>query len=257
MTDSALRAPIMTHICRFGWAGIFGMVGFPTLLNRGCSHPLIQTRWRMTLRDLTLPLWEGIRPSSFRSSRTGRIPRYSSRCTARTPSKSIPRRRSTNSSVRHSLHTNPRERSARSVRGRCIQIWDAPGKPIHALHIRGTREELHSAGRNVLRATPPRDTRHTSHHARERHPHHDRYANIGVPKNPGNPYYQQTDKESNPHGYNPHGTKYIDYGLGANPNPAPDGTRFYKMFRATFPSSVGSSRHRVCAAPKAALAGFR
>ena len=54
------------------------------------------------------------------------------------------------------------------------------------------------------------------------------YANIGVPKNVDNPYYQQTDKESNPHGYNPLGTRYIDYGLGANPNPAPDGTRFYK-----------------------------
>ena len=39
---------------------------------------------------------------------------------------------------------------------------------------------------------------------------------------------QQTDKESNPHGYNPIGTKYVDYGLEANPNLAPDGTRFYK-----------------------------
>jgi hypothetical protein len=39
---------------------------------------------------------------------------------------------------------------------------------------------------------------------------------------------QQTDKESNPHGYNSIGTKYVDYGLGADPNPAPDGTRFYK-----------------------------
>ncbi len=54
------------------------------------------------------------------------------------------------------------------------------------------------------------------------------YANIGVPRNIDNPYYQQTDKESNPHGYNSLGTKYIDYGLGANPNPSPDGTRFYK-----------------------------
>ena len=54
------------------------------------------------------------------------------------------------------------------------------------------------------------------------------YANIGVPKNIDNPYYQQTDQESNPHGYNSLGTKYIDYGLGSNPNPAPDGTRFYK-----------------------------
>ena len=53
------------------------------------------------------------------------------------------------------------------------------------------------------------------------------YANIGVPKNPNNPYYQNTDPIANPFGYNPLGTNYIDYGLGSNPNPAPDGTRFY------------------------------
>jgi len=34
---------------------------------------------------------------------------------------------------------------------------------------------------------------------------------------------QQTDKESNPHWYNSIGTKYVDYGLGANPNPAREG----------------------------------
>jgi hypothetical protein len=34
---------------------------------------------------------------------------------------------------------------------------------------------------------------------------------------------QQTDKESNPHPYNSIGTKSVDYGLGANPIPAPDG----------------------------------
>ena len=61
------------------------------------------------------------------------------------------------------------------------------------------------------------------------------YANIGVPKNIDNPYYQQTDKETNPHGYNPLGTKYIDYGLGSNPNPAPDGTRFYKNVSGRYP----------------------
>jgi cytochrome c peroxidase len=65
------------------------------------------------------------------------------------------------------------------------------------------------------------------------------YANIGVPKNIENPYYQQTDKESNPHGYNSLGTKYIDYGLGANPNPAPDGTRFYKNVPGDIPEFRG------------------
>ena len=54
------------------------------------------------------------------------------------------------------------------------------------------------------------------------------YANIGVPKNPNNPFYEKTDPTTNPYGYNPLGAKYIDYGLGLNPNPAPDGTRFYK-----------------------------
>ena len=108
----ALKAPIMTRVCRFGWAGISGMAAFPTLLNRDWSHPSIRTRWRMPLRDLILPLREGIPRSWFRSSRTDRIPLYSSRCTARTPSTSLPRSRSANSSVRHSLRTNPREKSA-------------------------------------------------------------------------------------------------------------------------------------------------
>ena len=52
------------------------------------------------------------------------------------------------------------------------------------------------------------------------------FANIGVPRNFANPIYQETDCTSNPHGCNPLGTNFIDYGLGANPNPAPDGTVF-------------------------------
>ena len=65
------------------------------------------------------------------------------------------------------------------------------------------------------------------------------YANIGTPKNICNPYYQQTDQESDPHGYNSLGTKYVDYGLGANPNPAPDGTRFYKNIPGDIPQFRG------------------
>jgi cytochrome c peroxidase len=64
------------------------------------------------------------------------------------------------------------------------------------------------------------------------------FANIGVPKNPNNPYYENTDAVANPYGYNPLGTKYIDYGLGANPNPAPDGTVFYK----TIPGDIHKFR---------------
>ena len=50
------------------------------------------------------------------------------------------------------------------------------------------------------------------------------YANIGVPKNVNNHYYLETDCQSNPHGCNPLGFGYIDYGLGANPNKSPTET---------------------------------
>ncbi len=53
------------------------------------------------------------------------------------------------------------------------------------------------------------------------------YANIGVPRNPDNPFYGQTNCDSNPEGCNSLGTNFIDYGLGANPNAAPDGTVFF------------------------------
>ena len=65
------------------------------------------------------------------------------------------------------------------------------------------------------------------------------YANIGVPKNPLNPYYQNTDPVTNPHGYNSLGTNYVDYGLGSNPNPAPDGTRFYNTVPGDIPEFRG------------------
>lgn len=40
------------------------------------------------------------------------------------------------------------------------------------------------------------------------------YANLGVPKNPNNPYYKETNRYDDPAGYNPLGYAYIDYGLG-------------------------------------------
>jgi cytochrome c peroxidase len=40
------------------------------------------------------------------------------------------------------------------------------------------------------------------------------YANLGVPKNPDNPYYRMTDAATDPTGYNALGSNYIDYGLG-------------------------------------------
>jgi cytochrome c peroxidase len=53
------------------------------------------------------------------------------------------------------------------------------------------------------------------------------FANIGSPKNPNNPYYEMTNPFINPNGYNPLGSNWIDYGLGANPNPSLDGTSFF------------------------------
>jgi cytochrome c peroxidase len=40
------------------------------------------------------------------------------------------------------------------------------------------------------------------------------YANVGVPKNPNNPFYKQTNQKTDPVGYNPQGANYIDLGLG-------------------------------------------
>jgi cytochrome c peroxidase len=40
------------------------------------------------------------------------------------------------------------------------------------------------------------------------------YLNTGIPKNPNNPFYTETDSVSNPAGYNPDGAAYIDVGLG-------------------------------------------
>jgi cytochrome c peroxidase len=64
------------------------------------------------------------------------------------------------------------------------------------------------------------------------------YANIGVPRNPGNPYYGLTNCDSDPEGCNPLGPDFIDYGLGANPNPAPDGT----VFMNTVPGDIAQFR---------------
>jgi cytochrome c peroxidase len=40
------------------------------------------------------------------------------------------------------------------------------------------------------------------------------YANLGAPRNPNNPYYKETNPKTDPVGYNPLGSAYIDFGLG-------------------------------------------
>jgi cytochrome c peroxidase len=65
------------------------------------------------------------------------------------------------------------------------------------------------------------------------------YANIGVPKNPGNPIYTQTNTQTNPFGANPSGFNFIDYGLGMNPNPAPFGAMFMAQVPGDFPTVRG------------------
>ncbi len=65
------------------------------------------------------------------------------------------------------------------------------------------------------------------------------FANIGVPKNLANPYYQMTDPTSNPTGYNPLGTNYIDWGLGANAVGGLDGTKFFNNTPGDIPQFQG------------------
>jgi cytochrome c peroxidase len=42
------------------------------------------------------------------------------------------------------------------------------------------------------------------------------YANLGVPRNPWNPYYTMTESKANPRGNNPDGARYLDHGLGSS-----------------------------------------
>ena len=65
------------------------------------------------------------------------------------------------------------------------------------------------------------------------------FANIGVPKNPGNPFYEETDPISNPLGYNPLGRKFIDWGLGGNGVVSLDGTMFYNKTPGDIPQFRG------------------
>jgi cytochrome c peroxidase len=46
------------------------------------------------------------------------------------------------------------------------------------------------------------------------------FANTGVPRNPNNPFYTETNSFTNPLGYNPLGANFIDYGLGGSLYPA-------------------------------------
>ena len=70
------------------------------------------------------------------------------------------------------------------------------------------------------------------------------FANIGVPKNPGNPYYEETDPISNPLGYNPLGRNFIDWGLGGNAVGSLDGTKFFNTTPGDIPQFRVSSRPR-------------
>ena len=65
------------------------------------------------------------------------------------------------------------------------------------------------------------------------------YANLGVPKNPGNPFYVNTNRDANPDGFNPDGAGFMDYGLGGNPNPAPNGRLFMNATPGDLPKFDG------------------
>jgi len=75
------------------------------------------------------------------------------------------------------------------------------------------------------------------------------YANVGAPRNPNNPYYRQTNAVTDPLGYNPEGSDYIDLGLGGsyyptlglppgNFGPGSDGRGDYLAINGTFKAST-------------------
>jgi len=66
------------------------------------------------------------------------------------------------------------------------------------------------------------------------------FANIGVPKNPGNPYYAMTDPISNPTGYNPLGRTTSTTASAQTPSGHSMGPSSSTPTRATSSSSEGS-----------------
>jgi hypothetical protein len=65
------------------------------------------------------------------------------------------------------------------------------------------------------------------------------FANIGIPRNPLNAFYQETNSATNPLGFNPLGINFIDLGLGGNPNPNPNGMFFFKNTPGDTPTFNG------------------
>ena len=72
------------------------------------------------------------------------------------------------------------------------------------------------------------------------------FANIGVPKNFNNPFYQETDCTSNPHGCNPLGTNLHRHWPRREPEPGPRRDGVQQPGTPT-PSSWDCSRRRRCA----------
>ena len=144
---------------------------------------------------------------------------------------------------------------------RRLPVRHAAAEALHALRIRGAREDPVRGraesdqrpdlrqGPVLRRATRPRTLTvlQAEIEGKETFTMYC-YANIGVPKNPNNPYYENTDPITNPFGYNPLGTNYIDYGLGCQPQPRPRRDAVLQQRpRATSSSSGGCSRRRACA----------
>ena len=65
------------------------------------------------------------------------------------------------------------------------------------------------------------------------------FASIGIPKNPNNPFYQETQ-------LNPRGLNFVDFGLGSNANGALDGTKFFNTTPGDIPQFAGLFQTPTC-----------
>src|SRR3984893_1742742 len=233
------------------WLGaISGMFAFPTSPSRRSSRRSTRTRWPTLLRGHIRPLSVGIHRSSFRSWRTDHIPHFSSRCTARMPSKSTLQSRSTNSSVRRSLPISPREQSARSVRSTMLPSTVRRRRTCtHSLHPKNVGANCTLGRANAFNATPPRQYQQYKQPRGER-----THSPCSAMRTSASPRISITLTTNRPT-RNPIPTDTIHSGLSTSitvsvPTPIrhPTGRDSTRMFLATFPSSAVSSRRRVCAA---------
>jgi len=234
----------------FGWpvlmgktgsvvAAILGMAGFQTFPDQAKQPTLNQTKMNNSqVGTVRAPFKEGFRSFSLRSQEPA-LDSSLLRCAVRD---AFAKSQQQYDILR--VATAAYESSG-EVQGFSSKQYDASnlGRASENCIATGAEE----SGRQLyfrhshkpFNATTPRSYGCTNHNAGERHVHPVLALRIfGVTRTSGEPLYQETRSGQSPHGFNPQGDYFIDFG-GSQPQSGNDGTRFSnKVTGGTSSSSV-------------------